>query len=294
MFAFECLEVFLSGGCCFCGRVVVEFDSERVCAFQREIMDFYEEFGRHDLLFRKTSDPFLVHISEVMLSQTQVGRVEEFFERWVERFSGVGDVVSASRVELLEFWQGLGYNSRVLNFQVACGQVVEEFSGVYPRSKGELMRLKGVGPYVASAICAFAFNLDVGVVDTNVRRILIHFGFADEGMKQRELEEVAFAVCLKGRARDWNNALMDYGALKLTARRSGVGSVSKQGRFVGSSRYVRSLIVKRCLAVSCCLFADVEGECLKYGLELRGIVEKLEREGVVEVDWEVGRIVLVD
>lgn len=271
-------------------QLVQEIPLSKIQQFQQKILNFYEKEGRHNLSFRKTKNPYYIHISEIMLSQTQVSRVEKYFTTWIETYPTLKDVVEAKNEELLQHWQGLGYNSRVLNFKEACTQILEEFNGEYPISKEELMKLKGVGSYVASAICAFAFNQDIGVVDTNIRRILIHEGFASENMSAKELEEIAQQLVPKGKGRDWNNALMDYGALKLTASKSGVKSLGGQSKFVGSSRYIRSFIVKECLHTSSCSIEKVKQECLKYHQNYDEIVEKMIVQNIIYIQGDEIRI----
>ncbi|MFP4402301.1 MAG: Fe-S cluster assembly protein HesB [Candidatus Nanoarchaeia archaeon] len=261
-----------------------QFSSSRIQEFQQKILQWYKENGRHDLNFRKTTNPYHIHISEIMLSQTQVSRVEKYFKEWIEEYSTFEDVAQATNMELLQQWQGLGYNSRVLNFKKACEQIIEEYNSQYPTSKDELMKLRGVGSYVASAICAFAYNQDIAVVDTNIRRILIHEGFANEDMSQKELEEVAQSLVLKGKGREWTNALMDYGALVLSAKKTNVQSLSKQGKFVGSSRYIRSFIVKECLKNSSCSIERIEEECQKYHLDCSKIIDKMVLEKTIYID----------
>ncbi|MCH8519946.1 MAG: Fe-S cluster assembly protein HesB [Nanoarchaeota archaeon] len=254
---------------------VPDVSASTIKEFQDKIFRFYDELGRHNLSFRQTKNPYHIHISEIMLSQTQVSRVEKYFNTWIETFPTPQDVIKTSNEELLQLWQGLGYNSRVLNFKEACRQIIEEFKGEYPTSKEELMKLKGVGSYVASAICAFSYNQDIGVVDTNIRRILIYEGFANEHTPIKKLEEIAQQLVPKGRGREWNNALMDYGALKLTAQKSSVKSLGSQGKFIGSPRYIRSFIVKECLHNSQCSIQKVKEECLKYQLSYDDIIEKM-------------------
>ncbi|MFT4244068.1 MAG: Fe-S cluster assembly protein HesB [Candidatus Woesearchaeota archaeon] len=271
-------------------RVVQEISSSKIQQFQQKILEFYEKEGRHNLSFRQTTNPYHIHISEIMLSQTQVNRVEKYFTTWIETYPTLKDVVNAKNEKLLQHWQGLGYNSRVLHFKEACTQILEKFNGEYPTSKDDLEKLKGVGSYVASAICAFAFNQDIGVVDTNIRRILIYEGFASESMSTKELEETAQQIVPKGKGRDWNNALMDYGALKLTALKSGVKSLGHQSKFVGSSRYIRSFIVKECLHASCCSIEKAKQECLKYYQNYDEIIEKMIVQNIVYIEGDEIRI----
>jgi A/G-specific adenine glycosylase len=158
---------------------------------------------------------------------------------------------------------------------------LEDFSGTYPRTDKELQLLKGVGPYVASAILAFAFNKNAGVVDTNIRRILIHYGFITPNTTIKEVQQIAKQLTPEGKAREWNNALMDFGALHLTAQKTGIKSLGKQGKFVGSTRYVRSFILKTCLQDGNCDIATVEKLCKKYQHNAQDIIDKLLAEQII-------------
>jgi A/G-specific adenine glycosylase len=255
--------------------------SADVKKFQQEVLDFYANNGRFDLPFRRTTNPYHIHISEIMLSQTQVARVVGYYHKFITRFPDAESVANASNIELLEYWQGLGYNSRVLNFKTACKQLLEDFSGTYPRTDKELQLLKGVGPYVASAILAFAFNINAGVVDTNIRRILIHYGFITPNTTIKEVQQIAKQLTPEGKAREWNNALMDFGALHLTAQKTGIKSLGKQGKFVGSTRYIRSFIIRTCLQNGSCNIAEVEKLCKKYQHNAQDIIDKLLAEQII-------------
>lgn len=268
------------------------FSSKYIKEFQDEILNFYYENGRHNLSIRESSNPYQIHVSEIMSSQTQIERVEKYFKKWIQRYPTPQDVAYESNSELLKLWQGLGYNSRVLNLKEACKQIVEEFDNHYPQNELELQKLKGVGPYVASAILSFAYNQEVGVVDTNIRRILIHFKFISETTKSKDIQKIAKELCPKGKSKEWNNALMDYGALKLTAKKSGIKPIGKQGKFLGSSRYIRSLIVKECLRNNFILVSKVENECKKFQLNSDMIIKKLQKESVIKI--ETNKIYLIE
>ncbi len=256
-------------------------DSVSISAFQEEVFTFYHEHGRHELSFRQTQDPYHIHLSEIMLSQTQVSRVETYFCDWLEVFPSLADIAHASTTELLTHWQGLGYNSRVLHFQHACQIILTKHRGIYPKNEAQLLALKGVGPYVASAILAFAFNINVGVVDTNIRRILLYYGFIDEHTPTKKIQQIAQSLTPLGRAREWNNALMDFGALKLTAKSTGIASLSKQGKFAGSTREVRSFIVKSCVSQGYCTVAQVEQFCQINAHNSEAIIQKLIGENII-------------
>jgi A/G-specific adenine glycosylase len=154
-------------------------------------------------------------------------------------------LANLSKQDLLQHRSGLGFNSRALRLQECAKVVTEHYNGQLPKSKDELLNLPGVGPYTASAICAFARNLDEAVIDTNIRRVLIFLLKLDEDISMKELEAIAKKLIPSGRSRDRHNALMDYGATYLTARKTKIKSVSKQSKFEGSDREVRGWIVKQ-------------------------------------------------
>ena len=268
------------------------FSKSYIKAFQDEILQFYYEYGRHHLSIRKTTNPYYIHVSEVMSSQTQIERVEDYFNSWISKFPTAKDVAYTNNTQLLELWQGLGYNSRALHLKEACRQICEEFNNEYPQEEYQLQQLKGVGPYVSCAILCFAFNINCGVVDTNIRRILIHFKFIDEKTSLKDIQIIAKQLCPKNKAREWNNALMDYGALYLTAKKSGIKSLGKQGKFIGSTRYIRSLIIKECLKNSSCPITTISKECEIYNLDVINIISKLEKENVIIIKDD--KILLVE
>ncbi len=153
---------------------------------------------RRDLPWRRTSDPYAILVSEVMLQQTQVARVAPRFEEWLERWPGEASLAGARRPEVLAAWVGLGYNTRAVRLQEACRIVVRDG---WPRTARGLQALPGVGPYTAAAVASFAFGEQVAAVDTNVRRVAARLGC---GSPQELLPA--------GRAHDWNQAMMELGA----------------------------------------------------------------------------------
>ncbi len=216
-----------------------------VAAFQQKILSFYSGEKR-DLPWRRTTDPYCILVSEVMLQQTQVDRVIPYYEKWIARWPTFGDLAVAEKSELLAYWSGLGYNSRPIRLQKLAQRVVELDS--FPTDRDELLKLPGIGPYTAGAVLAFAFNLEVPCVDTNIRRVLIHELGLSEDISAKELEEIALSCVPKGKAREWYNALMDYGAMVKTARKTGIKSTSRQSTFEGSSRQIRGKVLRLLLA----------------------------------------------
>jgi A/G-specific adenine glycosylase len=171
-----------------------------------------------DFPWRRTSDPYAVLVSEVMLQQTQASRVAERFPIFMDRFPTARSLAEASEAQALAAWSGLGYNRRALALRRAAAAVTTHG---WPREVAALERLAGVGPYTARAIASLAFGEPVGVVDTNVRRWLVRrFGLAvDAGL--RDLQPLADALAHAGspaQAAPWTHAAMEFGAAICVAR----------------------------------------------------------------------------
>lgn len=215
-----------------------------VKAFQNKILKFYQE-NKRSFPWRKTNNPYKIWISEVMLQQTQTSRVIPKYEAWLQRFPTINDLSKANMQTVLKYWDGLGYNNRAKWLRDSAKLIVDEFNGTIPKSREELLRLKGVGIYTSRAIRIFAFNIDEVTVDTNIRRIFIHEFNLDEDVGDDELYKLAWEVLPKGKSRVWHNALMDYGSLVLTSSKTGIKAKTKQGKFKGSNRWFRSKILKK-------------------------------------------------
>ncbi len=215
--------------------------------FQRLVLSYYEA-NKRELPWRKTSDPYWILVSEIMLQQTQVDRVIEKYQQFIRTFPDVASLARAPFTCVLNAWLGLGYNRRAMALKRAAENVMEYFDGNVPSTEKELLSLPGVGKYTAAAIMAFAFNQPVVVLDTNVRAVFIHHFF--EGCDRVTDEDIAALVCKTldtSNPRQWYNALMDYGAMlkKLVSnpgRRS--AHYMRQSSFVGSDRQLRARILR--------------------------------------------------
>jgi A/G-specific adenine glycosylase len=188
---------------------------------QRRLLQWYRRNGRSALPWRAARDPYRTVVSEFMLVQTQVDRVVPKFNAFVERFPSFAALARVSTAEALREWKGLGYNSRAVRLHRLARVVAETYGGALPQEREALQSIPGIGPYTASAIRAFAFDLDDAAVDTNVRRIVNRLFFGLEHptpAAPRELDKRARALVPAGRAHDWNSALMDLGAAICTAR----------------------------------------------------------------------------
>lgn len=166
-------------------------------------------------------NPYHVVISELMLQQTQVDRVLPKFEAFLKAFPTVHDLSNAKLSEVLILWKGLGYNRRAIFLHKMAQTIVKDFDGVFPKKEEELLKLPGVGGYTARAILAFGYGQDVGVIDTNIKRIYSRAFFGDEfqnlDVSKKEFEQVVDESVPKGMGDPWNQSLMDFGALICTA-----------------------------------------------------------------------------
>lgn len=182
----------------------------------RKLVAWFEENGR-DLPWRKDYDPYHVWISEIMLQQTQMERGVAYFTRWMDRFASPEDIVNASEEEVLNLWEGLGYYSRAMNIRRAADVICQEHAGRIPDDVDALRALPGIGPYTAAAISSIAYNHPVPVVDANVERVMARLFDIDDPPKQaaiaRRIRELAASIMPAGQARDFNQAVMELGAL---------------------------------------------------------------------------------
>ncbi|OUM96336.1 MAG: A/G-specific adenine glycosylase [Paenibacillaceae bacterium ZCTH02-B3] len=190
-------------------------------AFSRKLLEWYLA-NRRDLPWRRTRDPYHIWVSEIMLQQTRVDTVIPYFNRFVERFPTVRDLAEAPEAEVLKLWEGLGYYSRARNLQAAARQVMERHGGRLPAEREALARLKGIGPYTVGAILSIAFNVPEPAVDGNVMRVLSRFfGLEDDVARPAtrvRMEALARELIPEGHAGDFNQGLMELGALVCTPR----------------------------------------------------------------------------
>jgi A/G-specific adenine glycosylase len=167
---------------------------------------------RPDLPWRATRDPWAVLVSEVMTQQTQVSRVVPAYRRFLTAFPTPAACASASVGDVLRAWQGLGYNRRATNLHRAARRMVRHHDARVPADLSGLLALPGVGPYTARAVLAFAFEADVGVVDTNAGRVLSR-AVAGRPVRLRQAQDLVDAMVPAGHGWQFGQALLDLGAL---------------------------------------------------------------------------------
>jgi A/G-specific adenine glycosylase len=174
--------------------------------------------NKRDLPWRKTQDPYLIWLSEIMLQQTRVAQGLPYYLAFTTAFPTVFDLANASEEQVLKLWQGLGYYSRARNLHQAAQYVALECNGVFPNTYKELLLLKGVGEYTAAAIASFSYNEAVPVVDGNVFRVLsrvfdVETDIANASAR-KEFAALAFELMPKANPATFNQAIMEFGALQ--------------------------------------------------------------------------------
>ncbi|MDB5175719.1 MAG: mutY [Candidatus Saccharibacteria bacterium] len=228
-------------------------DDSQITNLHDAVMGYYLAHGRHDLPWRQPDsdgkfNPYKIMVSELMLQQTQVGRVIPKYLAFIARFPTVEALAQASLGEVLTLWSGLGYNRRAKFLYQAAQMVVQEMDGVFPSTQAELTKLPGVGHNTAGAITAYVFNKPVVFIETNIRTVFIHHFFADDTSVSDKAIEELIRPSLAAQPRDWYWALMDYGSFL----KQSIGNKSrlsatykKQSKFAGSKRQIRGQVIKQ-------------------------------------------------
>jgi len=288
-------------------------------AVRDALVDWYEADHR-EFPWRRTEDPYEILVSEVMSQQTQLDRVVDAWEDFLDEWPTAAALADADRADVVAFWSdhSLGYNNRAKYLHEAAGQVESEYGGTFPAEPDELSELMGVGPYTANAVASFAFNNGDAVVDTNVKRVLYRaFDVPDD---DDAFGRVASQLMPAGESRVWNNAIMELGGVACGkkprcdeagcpwrewchAYQTGdftAPDVPEQPSFEGSRRQFRGRIV-RLLGEHDEMELDALGHRIRvdyapdgeHGREwLRGLVDDLDDDGLIEADDGEGGVVV--
>jgi A/G-specific adenine glycosylase len=198
--------------------------------------------------WRETTDPYQILVSEIMLQQTQVERVLKKFPEFIRSFPDFGTLAAAPLADILAVWQGMGYNRRAIALQKCAIRVMQDYQGRVPDDSETLATFPGIGRATAGSIAAFAFNIPVVFIETNIRRVFIHFFFpASATVGDTEILPLVEQTLYRKNPRIWYWALMDLGAsLKNSVsnpnRRS--AHYSRQSPFIGSDRKIRGSILR--------------------------------------------------
>ncbi len=238
------------------GHVGVQYSrdgssSPGIKEFQQMVLSHYDLYGRN-LEWRNTTNPYHILVSEIMLQQTQVERVSKKFPEFICAFPDFSSLATATLANVLAVWQGLGYNRRAIALQKCAILVVNEHYGMLPADVDTLATFPGIGRATASSIVAFTFNQPVVFIETNIRRVFIHFFFNETvNVSDADILPLVKKALFYENPRVWYWALMDLGsALKKTVpnpnRRS--KHYTKQAPFEDSDRKIRGTILRMVLA----------------------------------------------
>ncbi|MBL7887094.1 MAG: A/G-specific adenine glycosylase [Flavobacterium sp.] len=274
-------------------------------------MTFYDRITRwyltnkRDLPWRKTTDPYAIWLSEIMLQQTRVAQGLPYFERFISTFPTVFDLAKADEEQVLKLWQGLGYYSRARNMHKTAQIVVDEFEGIFPPSYKELLQLKGVGEYTAAAIASFSYNEKVNVVDGNVFRVIARYlnVTTDISSATAKKEFVALANELMEN-RDsalFNQAIMEFGALQCVPKNPNCSScVLNESCAALQLKRVDQLPIKskktkvRNRFLNYLIFEDAEQNTMIRKRSEKGIWHNLYEFPVIETENEEKLEVVID
>lgn len=184
--------------------------------FSKTILRWYERFGRHDLPWQNTQNPYRIWVSEIMLQQTQVKTVIPFYQRFMSKFPDIKSLASANQDEVLHHWTGLGYYARARNLHKAAQIITSEHNGVFPTEFNDVLELSGIGRSTAGAILSFAFSQRHPILDGNVKRVLSRY-FGIEGWPGKrsvsdQLWEIAEDCTPNKQVAKYTQAIMDFGA----------------------------------------------------------------------------------
>ena len=281
----------------------------RLDAVRRSVLRWYRKHGR-DLPWRRTRDPYAVLVSEIMLQQTQVDRVEPRYRRFLRRFPTFRALARAALADVLREWSGLGYNGRAKRLWECARTIVREHAGRMPSEIEALVRLPGIGPYTAGAIAAFAFDARAAAVDVNVARVFARTVDGADRIAPARAWQLAAAALPRGPSAEWTHALMDVGSAfcRATPRcgacpargacryvERGVRPAARRRRtkaaepYAQSRRYYRGRVVEALTRAPRLSFARL-GEQVKAGFEksdlpwLDELLEGLRRDGLVSID----------
>ena len=189
--------------------------------FRRALLGWYRR-NRRDLPWRRTTDPYHILVSEIMLQQTQVDRVIPKYREFLLRYPTLESLARARPASVRKIWYPLGYNIRPLHLSAIARETMARYEGRLPDTSEALIALPGIGRYTAGALLSFAFGRDAHLVDTNVRRVLGRVFLGSRRLRalrgDAPLWRLSEALLPSGRAYDWNQALMDFGATWCTPR----------------------------------------------------------------------------
>lgn len=192
-----------------------QLSTNEVAQLQKNFLDWYFMHARN-LPWRENTDPYRIWISEIMLQQTRVDTVIDYFHRFMQTFPTIKDLANADDEKLLKVWEGLGYYSRARNLKVAANQIMDEYDGKFPQTPTEISKLKGIGPYTTGAISSIAFHLPEPAIDGNVMRVVSRLFLIKEDIakasSRKVFDQAVRKIIPERYPGEFNQAFMDLGS----------------------------------------------------------------------------------
>ena len=192
-----------------------QLSTKEVTQLQKNFLDWYFMNARQ-LPWRENRDPYRIWISEIMLQQTRVDTVIDYFHRFMQTFPTIKDLANADDEKLLKVWEGLGYYSRARNLKVAANQIMDEYGGKFPQTPAEISKLKGIGPYTTGAISSIAFHLPEPAIDGNVMRVVSRLFLIGEDIakasSRKVFDQAVRKIIPEKYPGEFNQAFMDLGS----------------------------------------------------------------------------------
>jgi len=268
--------------------------SEDISNLRGKIWRYYREYGR-SFPWRDTDDPYRIFVSELMLQQTQTERVLKKYGPFVETFGSFAELAAAPLTSVLQMWSGLGYNRRALGLKESATIIHTDYRDQVPSETADLLRLPMVGPATAGSLQAFVHNIPSVFIETNIRRVIIHFFFRErEEVRDREVMEYTAALLDAENPRHWYYALMDYGVyLKYAVPNPNRKSAhyQRQAPFENSNRQIRGALLSLLLRNGQMSTRQIREELTRFEPNrIEKCLRHLEDEGFLAAEGESYRI----
>jgi len=255
-------------------------------SFQSIIYNYYQNHGRK-FPWRRTNNPYHILVSEIMLQQTQTDRAVDKYLQFIQVFPDFQTLAKVPLRSILKQWYGLGYNRRAVSLKQLSEIVSNNYQGKLPNDINDLQNLPGIGPYTAAAICAFAFNQPIVLIETNIRTVMLHFFFQGKSkVKDSEILVIIKKTLDLYNPREWYYALMDYGAMlkkKFKHINKQSAHYQKQSPFQGSNRQIRGKIIKALLTHSKLSPSELSKIIKVESNKLEKIISQLEKEKLIKL-----------